>query len=376
MSRALASIQQVSDILPIEGKDKIKLAKILGWNVIVDSTIQKNEEVVFIEVDSVLPENPVFEFLRKRCYSETQKGFVIKTLKMGGVISQGIVFHVNDLLPNEKNLKIGQDVTELLNIKQRTDTSDNNDKVEQKKKTYLQTIVYRLPFYNYFKNKFKISGDFPSNYISKSDETRIQSLGQKFLDQHIGKKIVVTEKMEGQSATYFLKKVKYLGLFTKYIFKCYGRNMSVGPGHNIYNYAIDNDIKNKMIAILEDNKKMNYVSLQGEMCGNKIQKNYYNFDKHRFFIFKIAYNNKEMCFPCLKAECDLRQLEHVPVISVETLTQDKNVEYWCRLSTNKSLMTADLREGIVVRSLDVNSKGLTDFSFKAVSPEYCLKRGY
>jgi hypothetical protein len=386
MSRILASIQQVQSISPIEGKDKIKLAKILGWNVIVDSTIKEGEEVVFIEVDAVLPEKPEFEFLRKRCYSESQGGYVIKTMKMGGVISQGIVFHINDVFttgnsPNTNTIKnvgtyypVGYDVTELLQIKQREDNSDN--KVPQKKKTFLQSLIYRLPLYKYFRNKFKVSGDFPTYLISKSDETRIQSLGDKFLSNHIGKTIVITEKIEGQSATYLVKKVSFFKLFNKYVFKCYSRNMSVDKNHVIYKYAIDNNVKEKMIELLKDRPTLSYVALQGEMAGGKIQGNIYNLPKHEFFIFKIAYNNKEMCFKCLKEVCDIYSLTHVPVIAVEILTETKNTEYWAKISTDNSLLANVLREGVVVRSIGLNKDGFTDFSFKAVSPEYCLNRGY
>ena len=33
--RKLATIQQITDITPIEGKDKIALEQILGWQVII-----------------------------------------------------------------------------------------------------------------------------------------------------------------------------------------------------------------------------------------------------------------------------------------------------------------------------------------------------
>jgi hypothetical protein len=40
---------------------------------------------VYVEIDSVMPEKPEYEFLRS-------KDFRIKTMKMAGVISQGICF--------------------------------------------------------------------------------------------------------------------------------------------------------------------------------------------------------------------------------------------------------------------------------------------
>ena len=35
MARTLASIQRIFEIVPIEGADRIELAKVLGWQVVV-----------------------------------------------------------------------------------------------------------------------------------------------------------------------------------------------------------------------------------------------------------------------------------------------------------------------------------------------------
>lgn len=372
MSRKLASVQVISNIYPIEGKDKIKLARILGWNVIVDSSFKVGESVVFIEVDSVLPIKPEFEFLRKRCFSESNGGFVIKTMKMGGVISQGIVFHLNEVLPHTNTYwSEDMDVTELIGIKQREDNSDNI--IVPQKKVWYKTLLYRIPYYNYLKKKFKISGNFPLEFISKSDETRIQSLGNKFLTNYLGVNYVVTEKMEGQSATYVLKRTSILG-FKTYVFACYNRNTRVDVNHNIYKYAVDNNLKEKMIDILNNNN-FKYIAIQGEMTGPSIQKNVYNFDKHRFFIFKIFVNNNETSFDTIKGLCNTYGMTHVPIIKTGTLTECEDVDYWVKYSTGKSDCADRLREGVVVRSIG-KINDINGFSFKSVSPEYCLERGY
>ena len=292
---------------------------------------------------------------------------------MGGVISQGIVFHIKDVLPEAK-YKINTDVTDVIGIKQREDNADVSQ-ASRKPKTYFETILYRLGIPQYIKSKCLISGDFPSEFISKSDETRIQSLGNSFLEQHLGKSIVITEKLEGQSATYICKKISIFG-FPYYYFKSYGRNTAVYPNHNIYNYAIDHNVKQKMIKILKDDPSKTYIAIQGEMVGPKIQGNIYDLEKHEFFVFKIRYNKKEMCFGCLKNLCDVYGFIHVPVIMTKELTRDLNVDYWVKLSTGTSTLANRLREGIVIRSMKLNDAGFTDFSFKAVSPEYCLERGY
>ena len=82
--RKLASIQKIEWIRPIEGKDRIVLAGILGWQVIVKKDeFQVGDLCVYVEIDSQLPEKPEYEFLRP-------KKFRIRTMKMGGVLSEGI----------------------------------------------------------------------------------------------------------------------------------------------------------------------------------------------------------------------------------------------------------------------------------------------
>ena len=84
--RKLASIQTIDDIKPIEGKDRIAMARVRGWNVIIQkSEFNIGDKCVFFEIDSVLPEKPWFEFMR-------QRKFRVRTLKFGNAVSQGLVF--------------------------------------------------------------------------------------------------------------------------------------------------------------------------------------------------------------------------------------------------------------------------------------------
>jgi len=100
--RKLASIRRVADISPIDGADNIELLKIDGWNVVANKGIHKeNDLVVFFEIDSFLPVRPEFEFLRKSCFRSTKNlgdGFRLKTVKLRGTISQGLVLKVEDCL--------------------------------------------------------------------------------------------------------------------------------------------------------------------------------------------------------------------------------------------------------------------------------------
>lgn len=64
---ALAYIEKIDWIKPIEGKDRIVLAGILGWTVIAQKACHEvGQKCIFCEIDSVFHEKPEYEFLRSK----------------------------------------------------------------------------------------------------------------------------------------------------------------------------------------------------------------------------------------------------------------------------------------------------------------------
>ena len=89
--RKLATIEKIENISPIEGADFIERASIRGWQIVIKKGDHKvGELIIYMEIDSLLPERPEFEFLRPR-------GFRIKTIKLKNQISQGIIFPLSIL---------------------------------------------------------------------------------------------------------------------------------------------------------------------------------------------------------------------------------------------------------------------------------------
>ena len=78
------------------------------------------DKCVYVEIDSVLPDKPEFDFLRKN-------NLRIKTMKMAGVISQGICFPL-DILPEKPKgtYEVDEDVTGVIGIKQYEKTMDKD----------------------------------------------------------------------------------------------------------------------------------------------------------------------------------------------------------------------------------------------------------
>ena len=108
MARQLASIRRISDIRLIAGADRIVVAQVDGWECVVQKDeFHVGDRVVYIEVDSVVPERPEFEFLRDR-------KFRVRTIKLRGQVSQGLVLPLS-ILPTG-NYEDGADVTDVLGV--------------------------------------------------------------------------------------------------------------------------------------------------------------------------------------------------------------------------------------------------------------------
>ena len=90
-SRKLAHVEVIESLLPIEGADKIEVAKVLGWECVVKKgEFKVGEKVIYVEVDSVMPELPEYDFLKDRKYR-------VRTIKLRGQVSMGLVLPITIL---------------------------------------------------------------------------------------------------------------------------------------------------------------------------------------------------------------------------------------------------------------------------------------
>lgn len=72
----LASIQKIIALNEINGADTIERATVLGWNLVVKKNEFKvGDLVIYVEIDSILPDIELFSFLKPR-------GMRIRTVKL------------------------------------------------------------------------------------------------------------------------------------------------------------------------------------------------------------------------------------------------------------------------------------------------------
>lgn len=395
--RQLATIQRIEKIEPIENYDRVEYATVLGWHVIVaKGEFSPGDLCVYVEVDSVLPEWPEFEFLRKR-------NFRIRTIKMCGVISQGICFKL-DILPMKENLAaregrlgVGADVTDVLKIVKH-DTQIDEETKEAANNAKDSWIVRKLKRFKIFRRMFaKKSGNFP-DFIPKTDEERIQNLPfiiKETAETSIqGKAYSATIKLDGQSATYFLYRE---GFFRRTKLGVCSRNfwLRSRSANNYWFIADKYELLDKLKKIEQD-LWMN-IAIQGEIAGPGIQKNRLKLASKRFFVHNIYDIDKKQYITNdgMSKICSVYGLEMVPwvdntkyggtniklingssevmEISPET-TVDEIVEF------SKGTVTIDgettTREGVVIRPVyKIFHKRVGRVSFKAINPDYLIEHG-
>ena len=368
--RKLASVQKILELNPIEGKDRIVLATVLGWHVIVQKEEYKVEDLcIYCEPDSLMPEKPEFEFLRSKKYK-------IKVMKMAGVLSEGICFPLSILPEKEQKLAHeGMDVTDILGVKHCDEVDDEQKSVNVTSTNipYIRRLLKNpltrpLGKFLLRRNaKLKKQAErFPS-FIKKTDETRIQTVPWVFNGTDT---FVCREKLDGSSLTVFLhrKKPTLLSRKQRFEFGVCSRNRRLVTGST-------DDVK--FLAVAEKYHmeaalrkiigKNEWVAIQGEMIGQGVQGNTYKLDEVRFYAFNLIIPTRKI--PCTIGETILKACDIPWVPLVGTIEMPMDVEDILNYATGKSAINPDvLREGVVCRNY------IKDISFKAVSPDYLIKK--
>jgi len=358
--RKLASIKTIASISPIEGKDRIGLATVDGWQVIVQkSEFSPGDRCVYVEIDSVMPEKPEFEFLRK-------KDFRIRTMKMAGVISQGICFPLSILPPKENGeYELEEDVTEILGITQYEPTMDADPEPDETGKSKVRKYPAFLMRFKWFRSLVlpkKRNKGFPT-FVSKTDEIRIQNIPNIVHDK---REWIATEKVDGQSGTFALVRHKSRIPFKKDTFEyivCSRNLRLLKPDRTPYwrvsdRYQIENALRN-MIG------DRDWIAIQGECVAPNVQGNKYKVKEPDLYVFNLIYPTGRVDSIRAKSIIEQHGMKFVPIIGTGYVLPD-SVEEVLAYATGQSTLADTLREGIVFRSNDGKH------SFKAVSPEFLL----
>ena len=379
--RELAYIIKIDEIKPIEGADKVEVAVVNGWRIMVrKGQFQPGDLAVYFEIDAQVPEKEPFMFL-------AQKHFKIKTQKYfkGTVISQGLLMSFEDFGWSADQHKLGDFVTEELGVTyadaedntRKANSVDRYKKMAQRHGKLFSKQPYRwlmrrewgkkLLFLFYGRKKDKKTG-WPE-WVKKTDEERIQNMPW-ILES--GEKWIVTEKIDGTSTSFTMKRHGK----RKFDFYVMSRNVVFDKPDkacfyesNVYlemaeKYHIEEVLRN----FLMEHPAAEWVTLQGETYGKSIQKREYGIDDHAFAGFNLITSN-EGRWNSVKAEEAMSKygIDWVPILEINfelPKTVDEMLAYAGRFASE---LDGGMREGVVVRSQDGAQ------SFKAVSNAFLLK---
>lgn len=408
--RELAYVVIIDEIMPIEGYDRVELARVGGWHVIVQKgQFKVGDPAIYFEVDSKVPsDRECFAFLAKRKYK-------IKTIKMCGVISQGLLMHPSDFgweirfnhglyMLNNGEEFISNDpfildnngvehhysdesrfLTKELGV---THIEDEDNKPAQRVDKY-KAMAQRRPdifkrkwarwmmrrewgrriMFAFFGGKKKKSG-WPSHIASRTDVERVQNMIWVFKDKH---PYVASEKVDGSSFSAMAER----GRFGKIKYYVCSRNVVFDTpdapcfyDSNIYFEAWNKYNLKEIITNILNDYNLSNVAIQAEIYGDGIQRRNYSLHngEHHMAVFHIVSNGVKFPMGKTVEVCEKYGLPHVPIVDDNYILPDTIDELQVYVEGAQSMIDGKPREGIVFYDKETGQQ-----YFKFVSPEFLMK---
>lgn len=366
--RTLARVVVIDDLVEIAGADRIELAMVGGWQVVVQKGLYEvGSKAMYFEVDSLLPlEHPAFASLStlssKLLFIVDGKQYArIKTMKLRKQLSQGFCVPLADVNASE-GCNIGADFTKTLGI-------IKYEKNEDKERNGTPGAM----------KSGKSARGFPK-FVPKTDQTRVQNitaLYNKAVEE--GEWFEESFKLDGSSLTAFVRN-GVAGVASRNVgFRMEDEKITLltaiksflkGQGWKRVIKKDDNSFTQMAAeaglieAIRHDGRNL---AIQGEMVGPSIQKNFEGVDKNEFYIYDVyVIDEQRYMLPAERVKfCNDYAVPHVPINHVGTLIAGDVAEALKR-ADGPSGIKGKFREGFVYKSLT------RDFSFKVISNQYLI----
>lgn len=332
--RKLVSFKTIEKIKPIKDADSIELVCFGGWQVVVKKNEFKvGDKVIYFEIDSFLPEGvEQFSFLTDKKSKEVLgpkgkmvKGHNLRTIRLRGELSQGLVFKPEDFA---KELNSQKDLEEFF---------------------YEELGVFKyerpLPLDD------KVIGHYPE-FTIKTDSERVQNLSDEILKDLKNKATwIATEKVDGTSSTWWKDENNKLHVA--------GRNYELELTEDSAHYNIMK--KYNLDEILKPNE-----TIKGEIVGEGIQKNKLKIQGKTLMVFDWESPTRELP----------EELEKIKVKTYDLPFPETVEEAIAQAYGLKSLVNPNVEaEGIVWWNVEHKAFEELDFrpNFKAINNKYLLK---
>ena len=340
-TRLLASKDHIIDLRPIPDADAIEVGTVRGWDVVVrKGEYTSGDEVVYVEPDAALPINEErFAFLAPRGTKtiDGQLYHVLKTARLRGQLSQGIVFPAREFT---SELKDPRGLDEALGI-----------------------LLWTPPAPPLGADQI---GGWDLIWLKKTDAERVQNLSDEWLQSANDGLWVPTEKIDGTSLTYCLDEG---------VLRVYSRNWELDTS----NTAATPVLLAARCGLADWMARHGVVAVQGEMYGEGVNSNHLGIKGQRLALFAAWRRDGGYAldaFDELYSSGPEEGLEVAPVI--EGLAFPSTVREALQQADGlTSLISQKLAEGIVWHHRGDKAFPELDHRlvFKAVSAKFLLKHG-
>ncbi len=283
----LATIERIHSIQPHPNPEveKLEIGKIKAWPVVIEKGKYKEGElVVFITIDSIVPNSDYFKFM------ERQK-FRVWNARFKGAPSQGLVCPLSAFNLRSDNsdphfqVNEGDDVTEIIGV-----------------------VKYERPI------DIQIGGDakggFPTNYISISDELNLLSYPEALTELE-GRQVYATLKADGSSTTFIHNNGE---------FKACSRRLEMQEGSGFpYRAADKYDLKSKILLYAHN------IAIQAECVGPKLNGNRMGLKEIELRIYRAKWLDSGMLFNYYELQDLCKKLEVPMVKEICNFTFDSKI---------------------------------------------------
>lgn len=303
--------------------------------VVKKGEFEAGDEVAYFEIDSWIPHEvaPSFQKARPPAIYNGVAGARLKSVKIRGALSQGLVLPVNSVEYLEMGQPLlGDDISKYYNVQKWEPKAALSLAGQQK-------------------------GLFPAE-LNKTDQERVQNLSEQWFiaTEELGTTFEVTEKLDGTSATYYLD--------ADGGFHVCSRNFELkeDEGNVYWNIAKKYRIEERMREI-----GLQGYAVQGEIIGPQIQGNKYGLKEQEFFVFDIQRAvTFEHVRPSIRTNwVAMMELQHVPVLAAHAVLKGRN-RILEEADGQSMVGVKPKREGVVWKAADGDS-------FKAISNAWLLK---
>jgi len=409
MSSLIVEVCKIDEIQEHDNADKLEIAIIKGWQCVTQKNkFEKDDKIVYIPIDSMIPfelsdklgiTNYLFNHEKEICESCKGLGGIngntceecngcgtsekilfsrVKTIKLRGVISQGLIIDVQD-----KSWKIGKDVKKELGIKKYTPrrqmySGNSNDSPKWNPPKYKKFDEYiHIENYKNYVDVFKEGEEVVCTEKLHGSNTRVARLPIDMAYYPFLQRIVLRLKRIGNKLTFgfipYNKNIFLVGSHHKNLTRHYNENLKYREQNlkNLYwRVAIDHKL---------DDKLKEGEEIFGEIYGKGIQK-YLEYDgteeiKVRFFDMKVRDRNgtmKYLDWDFFVKRCKDLELPIVPVLYRGPFSR----EILHSLIRGQSTIGNHIREGCVIKPIKERfHPRLGRVILKCINDDYLLFKG-